>query len=76
MFSHNQVNNLRTIEKYEEALIKLKKIELHPSLQSDQKKYLIDIYFNEDKMQKWKKKCQHQQSVIKEGMDKQAGNLK
>jgi len=41
---------LKTIERYEEALLNLKTIELHPSLKDENKKFLIDIYFNVDKM--------------------------
>ena len=45
------------LNNYENGLNFLKSNELHPKMQSDKAKYLIDIYYPEEDMSKWKRKC-------------------
>lgn len=42
---------------FKESIDKLKNFELHPKMQSSKEKHLIDIYFDESKMNVWKEKC-------------------
>jgi hypothetical protein len=42
---------------FKESIDKLKTIELHPKMQGPKEKCLIDIYFDESKMNVWKEKC-------------------
>ena len=59
----NEFNRLieikdESIESMEKSLNMLKSLELHPKMQVvDKKKYLIDIYYPEDKMKIWKDNC-------------------
>ena len=59
----NEFNRLieikeESIESMEKSLNILKSLELHPKMQvADKKKYLIDIYYPEDKMKIWKDNC-------------------
>ena len=41
--------------------IQLKTIEIHPKMQSSNERFLIDIYFDENKMNDWKEKCNKSQ---------------
>ncbi len=42
---------------FKESIDRLKSIELHPKMQTPKEQYLIDIYFDESKMNVWKEKC-------------------
>ncbi len=42
---------------FKESIDRLKTIELHSKMQGPKEKYLIDIYFDESKMNVWKEKC-------------------
>ena len=59
----NEFNRLieikdESIESMEKSLNILKSLELHPKMQvNDKRKYLIDIYYPEDKMKIWKDNC-------------------
>lgn len=49
--------NEKVLNVFKESIEKLKTIELHPRMQTAKEKYLIDIYFEESKMNVWKDKC-------------------
>ena len=50
-------NNDSILKNYKESVEQLKITELHPSMQTNKNKYLIDIFFNENQIESWKKKC-------------------
>lgn len=49
---------------FRESIDKLKTVELHPRMQKPKLRYLIDIYFDEAKMNVWKEKCQKSSEFI------------
>ena len=49
--------NDKSLSQFKESIDKLKKTEIHPKMQVNGIKYLIDIYFDEVKMNEWKEKC-------------------
>lgn len=49
--------NEKVLSIFKDSIEKLKTIELHARMQSAKEKYLIDIYFDESKMNVWKEKC-------------------
>ena len=62
--------NLKILE---EALDNLKKQELHPLLQTNDKKYLIDIYFDEKKMEEEKiRNIKNEEDITKSLKEKNA----
>ena len=75
-FSLQKNINKNTIKKFEESLLILKKIELHPLLQKNGNKNLIDIYFSEEKMEKWKKNCFSFEKNLEKNLEKKIENLK
>jgi hypothetical protein len=56
--------NEKIINTFKESIEKLKTIELHPKMQTPKAKCLIDIYFDEAKMNVWKDKCQKSSEFI------------
>ena len=51
---------------YPSSIAYLKTNEVHQSLQTEKIKYLIDIYFAEDKMDSWKTRCIKSQKYLKD----------
>jgi len=49
--------NKKILKLYQEGLQELKKIDLHPLLKKEGKKHLIDIYYEEKQMNKWRDSC-------------------
>jgi hypothetical protein len=49
--------NEKILKVFRESIDRLKTIELHSKMQSNKEKHLIDIYFDESKMNVWKDKC-------------------
>jgi len=56
--------NEKIMNTFKESIEKLKTIELHSKMQNPRAKYLIDIYFDESKMNVWKDKCQKSSEFI------------
>lgn len=56
----NEKNN-KILLTFRESIDKLKTTEIHPKMQTSSEKYLIDIYFDENKMNDWRDKCVKQQ---------------
>jgi len=50
-------NNQVTLKQYTEGLADLKKYELHQALKKENKQVLMDIYYNESQMNKWRDSC-------------------
>jgi hypothetical protein len=42
---------------YKDSIEKLKSMEIHPKMQTNKERVLLDIYFDESKMNVWKEKC-------------------
>lgn len=57
-------NNDVILKNYKESIEQLKITELHPSMQNEKKKYLIDIFFNETQIEKWKKTCIDEENAL------------
>jgi hypothetical protein len=49
--------NETTLSIFRDSIEKLKTVELHPKMQGPKERFLIDIYFDESKMNVWKEKC-------------------
>lgn len=49
--------NKEILKVYSEGISDLKKYELHPVLKKEGKKHLIDIYYDEQQMNKWRDSC-------------------
>lgn len=49
--------NDKVLAVFKDSIDRLKTIELHPKMQTPKEKLLIDIYFDESKMNVWKEKC-------------------
>ena len=56
----------KILSAFRESLDKLKCIEIHPKMQNNKEKLLIDIYFDESKMNVWKDKCVKSSEFITE----------
>lgn len=57
-------NNENILKNYRYSILNLKKTAIHPAMQTDQVKSLIDIYFDEQKMNDWKEKCTSGQEFL------------
>jgi len=75
-FLTNYEKNNHTLKKFEESLENLKKIELHESLKTDKQKFLLDIYFSPEAMNKWKNSCIDFQNNIKGKIEKYSTAIK
>ena len=53
------------LKSYSEGIHKLKSYELHPKLQSEGKKYLIDIYYKEEQMNQFRDSLKRQLDKMK-----------
>lgn len=56
LFKINEKND-KILHIYKESIEKLKSVEIHSKMQTPKEKVLIDIYFDESKMNVWKEKC-------------------
>jgi hypothetical protein len=66
--------NEKVLLTFKDSIDKLKLVELHPKMQNAKEKFLIDIYFDESKMNIWKEKCLSSSKFISEKI-KSKGNL-
>lgn len=57
---------------FEQSIEKLKTIEIHPKMQAPSQKYLIDIYFDESKMNEWKERCVSKSRVLNKKINSKA----
>jgi hypothetical protein len=64
------------VKKFDDSIIQLKKIELHEALKNEKQKCLLDIYYNVEAMQKWKKSCLDHQLNLKGKIEKMGQNVK
>ena len=62
-------NNKNTLQLYDESIQKIKNTELHPEIikmlnnKIPNCKYLIDIYYNENDMNKWRNNCVEEETI-------------
>ena len=63
-----------SLKKHNDAIEKLKITEIHPRLQSNNKKYLIDLYYDMDKISSWKDQLKKDASHISESI-KEKSNI-
>jgi len=56
--------NAKILNVFKESIDKLKTTEIHPKMQTETEQYLIDIYFDENKMNDWKDKCNKSQDFL------------
>lgn len=69
-FSEVYEANLQVLKMYTEGINQLKKYELHPALKKENKNYLIDIYYDEAQMNKWRDSCVRSQDLTKAKVEK------
>ncbi len=72
----NVLENFNQRAKKNDFLFQLKKIELHEALKNEKQKYLIDIYYNQDEMKKWRNNCIESHITIKSKIDKSSQLIK
>ena len=71
--------NKQTAKAYEDGLAELKRYEVHPSIKRDGKTCLMDFYYDEAQMNKWKDSCMRGQESLRskiEKFDKDITNIK
>lgn len=69
-FNEMSQANKQILVQYVEGISELKQYELHPTLKKDGKKMLIDVYYDEKSMNKWRDSCVKNQEGLKLKMDK------
>ncbi|CDW86141.1 UNKNOWN [Stylonychia lemnae] len=69
-FGERYEQNKEILKLYEEGLSDLKKYELHPALRKDGKKMLIDVYFEEAQMNKWRDNCIRSNQSVRQKFEK------
>lgn len=57
--------NQSIIQRFSEGMEVIKKYELHPQLQNDRQKYLLDVYYDVESILKWKVNCLESQNQLK-----------
>jgi hypothetical protein len=62
--------NRQILVQYVEGLEELKKYELHPALQREGKRHLIDVYYDEAQMNKWRDSCVRSNESLKAKLEK------
>lgn len=75
-FNVQEEKNNLTLKKFDDSIEKLKKIELHEALKTDKHKVLLDIYYNQESMCKWKNTCIEFQKNVKGKIEKQVAIIK
>jgi hypothetical protein len=63
----------RSIKLFNESIEKLKITEIHPKMQTSNKKYLIDLYYDKNKMLIWKEQCLKDSSDIFDSIKEKTG---
>ena len=63
----------KSIKLFNESIEKLKITEIHPKMQTSNKKYLIDLYYDENKMTTWKEQCLKDSSHIFDSIKEKTG---
>ena len=53
------------ISRFTEGMDSIKKYELHPALQNEKQKHLLDVYYDLDSILKWKNNCLDTQAQLK-----------
>jgi len=62
--------NKLTGRAYEDGLAELKRYEVHPAIKKDGKNYLMDFYYDEAQMNKWRDSCSRSQESLRSKIDK------
>jgi hypothetical protein len=71
--------NRQTLKHYEESIYALKRIEVHQILKKDGKQTLMEFYYDETQMNKWRDSCKRTEESLKgkvEKFDKDIGAFK
>ncbi len=55
---------------YDEAILELKKFEVHSVLRKDGKQTLMDFYYDEAAMNRWRDSCKRTEESLKNRIDK------
>jgi hypothetical protein len=69
-FAEQYDGNKEILKLYVDGIADLKKYELHPVLRKEGKTHLIDIYYDEAQMNKWKDSCIRSNESLKTKFDK------
>lgn len=75
-FEQISSNSKSTVEKYREAIKTLKNIPLHPNLKKPDAQNLADLYYSNEKLEKWRKTCETLQSSIDRKINNISSGLK
>lgn len=62
--------NRATMKAYEDGLGELKRYEVHPGLRRDGKNNLMDFYYDEAQMNKWRDSCLRSQESLRSKVEK------
>lgn len=62
--------NRATLKAYDEGLAELKRYEVHPALKRDGKNNLMDFYYDEAQMNKWRDSCLRSQESLRSKVEK------
>jgi hypothetical protein len=62
--------NRQTIRNYEESIAELKRYEVHSAFRKDGKQYLMDFYYDEAQMNKWRDSCKRSEESLRGKFDK------
>jgi len=62
--------NRQTLKQYEESIYALKRIEVHQILKKEGKATLMDFYYDEAQMNKWRDSCKRTEESLKIKVDK------
>ena len=72
----NEAENQETLKTLEQSLQKMKNLPLHSALQTNNKKYLVDVYHPPQKIASWREKCLSQQGNVRGKMDHFQSHIK
>jgi len=62
--------NRQTIRKYDESIAELKRYEVHQAFRKDGKQVLMDFYYDEAQMNKWRDSCKRSEESLKAKVEK------
>jgi hypothetical protein len=62
--------NKQILKNYDEAIMELKRFEVHSVLRKDGKQTLMDFYYDEAAMNRWRDSCKRTEESLKNRVDK------
>jgi hypothetical protein len=62
--------NKQILKNYDEAIMELKRFEVHSVLRKDGKQTLMDFYYDEAAMNRWRDSCKRTEESLKNRVEK------